>query len=93
MFRKCIQILESITEKSFTDFYLRFFLTSPYFHFSRNNMLKMFKGDKSFIPECFRASQFMVVSCAMYINVFQLSGFFASLYLSWMRSIKVFILK
>ena len=26
----------------------------------KNNMLKMFKGDKSFIPKCIRVSQFMV---------------------------------
>ena len=29
---------------------------------SRNNMLKMFKGDRSFIPKNISASQFMIVS-------------------------------
>ena len=51
------------------EFFTCIFQPGVHFHLSRNNMLRMFKGDKSFFPECFRASQFMVVSCVMY-NVY-----------------------
>ena len=39
-------------------------------------MLKIFKGDKSFIPKCVKVSQFMIVSRTIYRYVCFGSGIF-----------------
>ncbi|XP_046854611.1 stimulated by retinoic acid gene 6 protein-like [Xenia sp. Carnegie-2017] len=57
----------------------------------KNNMLRMFKGDKSFIPKKIKSSQFMIGKCLRYQS-FQIGYFLWGYLLQWLMLFLICVL-